>query len=441
MAEKVGFISLGCAKNLVDSEHMLAALDDAGYEVTGEIENTLAVVINTCGFLASAREEALENIAEVALLKDEGKVGNIIVTGCLSERDRESLFEQNPAIDALVGCGSYHKIVEVLERVKNGERVCAFDELTAEPLEQSRILTTPHYFSYLKIAEGCNNRCSYCVIPSLRGPYRSRAMEDIVAEAEGLAESGTRELIVIAQDTSRYGTDRYGKRMLPELLKALCKIEKLKWIRVHYLYPDEIDDELIEVIASEEKVVKYLDIPIQHVNDRILTAMNRRGDHKYLDALFTKLRERIPGVVLRTSLIAGLPGETDEEFEELCDFLARHKLERVGVFPYFPEPGSVAAELPDQVEDDVKEHRCELISNLQDRIMDAFNQSRIGSEVEVVVEGYDRYAEAFFGRTYCDSPEIDGKVFFTAEGKCAVGEFVTVRLLEDLDGDLIGERI
>lgn len=441
MAEKVGLISLGCAKNLVDSEHMLAALDDAGYEVTGEIENTLAVVINTCGFLASAREEALENVAEVALLKEEGKVGHIIVTGCLSERDRESLFEQDPAIDALVGCGSYHRIAEVLERVRNGERVCAFDELTAEPLEASRILTTPHYFSYIKIAEGCNNRCSYCVIPSLRGPYRSRAMEDILAEAEGLAESGTRELIVIAQDTSRYGTDLCGKRMLPELLKNLCKIEKLKWIRVHYLYPDEIDDELIEVIASEEKIVKYLDIPIQHVNDRILTAMNRRGDHAYLDALFTKLRERIPGLVLRTSLIAGLPGETDEEFEELCDFLGKHKLERVGVFPYFPEPGSVAATLPDQVEDDVKEHRCELISNLQDRIMDAFNQGRIGSEVEVVVEGYDRYAEAFFGRTYCDSPEIDGKVFFTAEEKCAVGEFVTVRLLEDLDGDLIGERI
>jgi len=441
MAEKVGLISLGCAKNLVDSEHMLAALDDAGYEVTGEIENTLAVVVNTCGFLASAREEALENIVEVAALKEEGKVGKIIVTGCLAERDRESLFEQNDSIDAIVGCGSYHRIVEVLERVLADERVCAFDELTAEPLEASRILTTPHYFSYLKIAEGCNNRCSYCVIPSLRGPYRSRAMEDVLEEAKGLAASGTKELIVIAQDTSRYGTDRYGKRMLPELLRELCKIEELKWIRVHYLYPDEIDDELIEVIASEEKVVKYLDIPIQHVNDRILTAMNRRGDHTYLDALFTKLRERIPGLVLRTSLIAGLPGETDEEFEELCDFLSKHKLERVGVFPYFPEPGSVAAELPDQVEDDVKEHRCELISNLQDRIMDAFNQSRIGSEVEVVVEGYDRYAEAFFGRTACDSPEIDGKVFFTAEEKCAVGEFVTVRLLEDLDGDLIGERI
>ncbi|MBQ3055845.1 MAG: 30S ribosomal protein S12 methylthiotransferase RimO [Oscillospiraceae bacterium] len=441
MAEKIGLISLGCAKNLVDSEHMLAALDDAGYEVTGEIENTLAVVINTCGFLASAREEALENVAEVAALKEEGKVGKIIVTGCLAERDRESLFEQNAAIDALVGCGSYHRIAEVLERVLKNERVCAFDELTAEPLEASRILTTPHYVSYLKIAEGCNNRCSYCVIPSLRGPYRSRAMEDILEEAKGLAASGTKELIVIAQDTSRYGTDCYGKRSLAELLQKLCEIEELQWIRVHYLYPDEIDDELIDVIANEEKIVKYLDIPIQHVNDRILSAMNRRGDHAYLDGLFTKLRERIPGVVLRTSLIAGLPGETDEEFEELCDFLSKHKLERVGVFPYFPEPGSVAADLPDQVEDDVKEHRVELISNLQDRIMDAFNQSRIGSEVEVVVEGYDRYAEAFFGRTYCDSPEIDGKVFFTADGKCTVGEFVTVRLLEDMDGDLIGERI
>ncbi len=441
MAEKVGLISLGCAKNLVDSEHMLAALDDAGYEVTGEVENTLAVVINTCGFLGSAREEALENIAEVAALKEEGKVQKIIVTGCLAERDREALFEAAPEIDALVGCGSYHEIAEVLARTLDGKRVCAFGELTEEPLEASRMLTTPPYMSYLKIAEGCSNRCSYCVIPSLRGPYRSRTLEDVVAEAEGLAASGTRELILIAQDTSRYGTDLYGKRMLAELLRRLCKIEDLKWVRVHYLYPDEIDEELMQVIADEEKVVKYLDIPIQHVNDRILTAMNRRGDHAYLDRMFTRLREVIPGVVLRTSLIAGLPGETDEEFEELCDFLAKHKLERVGVFPYSPEPGSVAADLPDQVPDDVKEHRCELIANLQDRIMEAFNQSRIGKSVEVLCEGYDRYAEAYFGRTAADSPEIDGKVFFTSEKKCMVGEFVTVKLTEDLDGDLIGERI
>ncbi|MBE6916016.1 MAG: 30S ribosomal protein S12 methylthiotransferase RimO [Ruminococcaceae bacterium] len=441
MAETIGVISLGCAKNLVDTEHMLAALDDAGYRVTGEIENTLAVVINTCGFLSSARAEALENIAEVAALKSEGKVQKIIVCGCLAERDRETLFEQAPEIDALVGCGSYHEIAEVLKKTLEGNRVTAFGELTAEPLEASRLLTTPQYFSYLKIAEGCNNRCSYCVIPSLRGEYRSRVLEDVVAEAEGLAQSGTRELIVIAQDTSRYGTDLYGKRALPELLGKLCQIEDLKWIRVHYLYPDEIDDALIDVIASEEKIVKYLDIPIQHVSDRILTAMNRRGDHQYLDELFTKLRARIPGLVLRTSLIAGLPGETDEEFEELCDFLSRHKLERVGVFPYFREPGTVAAELPDQVPEDIKEHRCELIMNLQDRIMEAFHQSRIGTEVEVLCEGYDRYAEAFFGRSAADSPEIDGKVFFTAKEKCSIGAFVNVKITEDLDGDLFGERI
>lgn len=441
MAEKIGVISLGCAKNLVDSEHMLAALDDAGYHVTGEIENTLAVVINTCGFLAAAREEALENIAEVAALKREGKTQKIIVCGCLAERDRETLFEQNAEIDALVGCGSYHEIVEVLEKTLKGERVTAFGELTEEPLEASRLLTTPPYVSYLKIAEGCNNRCSYCVIPSLRGPFRSRLMEDVLAEAEGLAASGTKELIVIAQDTSRYGTDLYGKRMLPQLLHKLCEIEGIVWIRVHYLYPDEIDDALIETIATEEKIVKYLDIPIQHVNDRILTAMNRRGDHAYLDALFTKLRAKIPNLVLRTSLIAGLPGETDAEFEELCDFLAKHKLERAGVFPYFAEPGTVAAGLPDQVPEDVKEHRVELISNLQDRIMEEFHQSRIGTEVTVLCEGYDRYAEAYFGRTYADSPEIDGKVFFTANNKCAVGSFVTVKITEDLDGDLVGECI
>lgn len=443
MADKVGFISLGCAKNLVDSEGMLACLDKAGYQVTGEIENTAAVVINTCGFLQSAKEEAAEYFKEIAALKDEGKIGKLIVAGCLAQREGEELFREFPEIDALVGCGSFLEIDKIVKETLAGQRPAAFGDIDAPICEQSRMLTTPPYSAFIKIAEGCDNRCSYCVIPDLRGKFRSRRIEDVTDEARALAEQGVRELILVAQDTTRYGTDLYGKRMLKELLDELCKIEELKWIRVHYMYPDEIDDELIDAIAKQDKILKYLDLPIQHVNDRILTAMNRRGNGAYLDELFTKLRKRIPGLVLRTSLIAGLPGETDEEFTQLCEFLKKHRIERAGVFPYSPEPGSVAADLPDQVDEEVKERRCEIVADIQAEIMADYNARLIGKEVTVLCEGYDRYCEAFFGRTFADSPEVDGKVFFTCTGdlKPKIGAFIRVRIDEDLDGDPIGEMV
>ncbi len=439
MAKKIGIISLGCAKNLVDSEQMLAILDDAGYELTAELEFADAVIINTCGFIESAREEAYENIREVGLLKGEGKVGKIIVAGCLPERERESLLEKFPEIDILLGCGSFGDIVSAIDKAFNDERGAIFGDIDAPITEQGRILTTPEYMAYIKIAEGCDNRCSYCVIPSLRGKFGSRKMEDVLSEAEGLAQSGVRELIVVAQDTTRYGLDLYGERKLPELLREMCKIDGISWIRLHYLYPDEISDELIDVVASEEKIVKYLDIPIQHVNNRILTAMNRRGDSKYLDELFTKLRVKIPGVVIRTSLIVGLPGETDEEFEELCDFVAKHKIERAGAFTYSPEVGTPAAEMENQIDEKTKEHRLELISSLTMRIMDDWNKEKLGREVLVLCEGFDRYAECFYGRSAADSPDIDGKIFFDAPKNTPIGEILKVKITDILDGDLVGE--
>lgn len=438
MAKKVGIISLGCAKNLVDSEQMLALLDDAGFELTAELEFADAVVINTCGFIESAREEAYENIREVGLLKDEGKVGKIIVAGCLPEREREALLDKFPQIDILLGCANFGDVVSALERAFDGERTAIFGDIDSPVKEQGRILTTPEYMAYIKIAEGCDNRCSYCIIPSLRGKFRSRKMEDILSEAEGLALSGVRELIIVAQDTTRYGLDLYGELKLHELLREMCKIEGISWIRLHYLYPDEIPDELIDVIASEEKIVKYLDLPIQHINDRILSAMNRRGDSKYLDELFTKLRARIPNLVIRTSLIVGLPGETDEEFEELCDFVAKHKIERAGAFVYSPEIGTPAAEMENQIDEETKARRLELISSLTMRIMDDWNKEKLGSEIEVLCEGFDRYAECFYGRSYADSPDIDGKIFFDAPKTTPLGEILKVKITDVLDGDLVG---
>ena len=441
MAKKVGIISLGCAKNLVDSEQMLSLLDDAGFEFVSDLEDVDAVVINTCGFIESAREEAYENIREAGVLKEEGKIGKIIVAGCLPQRVGEELFENFPEIDALIGCGSFLEIVDAVKRTLDGEQVSLFGDIDAPIREEGRILTTPVHMAYIKIAEGSDNRCSYCVIPSLRGKFRSRKMEDIISEAEGLASSGVKELIVVAQDTTRYGIDLYGERKISALLKELCKIEGIEWVRLHYLYPDEIDDNLIETVANEEKIVKYLDIPIQHVNDRILTAMNRRGNSKYLDELFTKLRERIPGLVLRTSLIVGLPGETDEEFEELCDFIAKHRIERAGAFPFSPQEGTPAAEMPDQIPESVKERRVELICSLTDRIMNEWNESKIGKVEKVLCEGFDQYAECFFGRSYADSPDIDGKIFFDAPKNTPVGEIYDVELTEVLDGDLVGKLL
>ncbi len=440
MGKKVAMVSLGCAKNQVDAEQMLCLLHEAGYEITTEVEYSDVTIVNTCGFIESAKSEAIQEILELGLLKKEGKIGKILVSGCLSQRYQDQLMEELPEVDGILGCGSYTDIVSAVDDVLGGDQPRRFDDIDGALEEVGRVLTTPDYYAYLKIAEGCDNHCAFCVIPSLRGKYRSRRFEDLVEEAQMLADQGVKELIVIAQDTSRYGIDLYGKRRLAELLRELCKIQGLHWIRIHYLYPDEMDEELIDTIAQEEKICSYLDIPIQHCNDQILRHMNRRGNKEYLQWLLPHLREKIPGLVLRTSLIAGLPGEGEEEFQELCEFLKEQKMERVGCFAFSPEEGTPAAkmEYPPQA---VAERRAEIISELQGRIMDDYNQSKVGTTVEVLVEGYDRLAECQFGRTYADSPEIDGMVFFQAERRYRPGEFVQVAIEETMDGDLIGTAV
>lgn len=437
MGNRIGVISLGCAKNQVNAEQMMYLLREAGFEILPSVEGADVVIINTCGFIDSAKSEAIDNILAMAALKAEGVIGKILVTGCLSQRYQQEILTELPEVDGILGTGSYGYIVSAVKQLLAGNPVSRFDDIDAPVDEVGRILTTPDYYAFLKIAEGCDNRCSYCVIPSLRGKYRSRTMDDCLYEARMLAEDGVRELLVVAQDTSRYGIDLYGERKLPELLRALCRIEKLHWIRVHYLYPDEMTDELIDVIASEPKIVKYLDIPIQHVNDKILKRMNRRGTRAELDELFAKLRARIPDVVIRTSLITGLPGEGEAEFEELCQWLREHKLERVGAFAFSPEEGTPAAKM-DYPSEEIAVRRAQLVEELQSRIMDELNSARVGTVMEVLCEGYDPDNEQYFGRTYADSPDIDGRVLFSADRAVTVGSFVPVRMTDVCDGDLTG---
>ncbi len=437
MKNRVGLISLGCAKNQVNAEQMLFLLQEAGYEILPDVLGADVVIINTCGFIDSAKSEAIDHILAMGQRKEEGLVGKILVTGCLSQRYQDEIMEEMPEVDGVLGTGSYGQIVEAVEKLLHGEQVSLFGDIHAPVDEVGRILTTPDHYAYLKIAEGCDNRCSYCVIPALRGKFRSRTMDDCLYEARMLAEDGVKELIVVAQDTSRYGIDLYGKRMLPELLRELCKIEKLHWVRVHYLYPDEMTDELIRVIASEPKIVKYMDIPIQHVNDKILKLMNRRGTKAELDALFAKLRREIPDVVIRTSLITGLPGEGEEEFEELCTWLKEQKLERVGAFAFSPEEGTAAARMEYPVEE-VAVRRAEIVAELQSRIMDERNAARIGTKMEVLCEGYDGENDCYVGRTYADSPDIDGRVLFQAPEGARAGNFYDILISDVSDGDLLG---
>lgn len=437
---KIGFISLGCAKNQVNCEQMMYRLQEAGHEILPDVNGADVVVINTCGFIDSAKSEAIDNIIAMGQLKEAGAIGKILVTGCLSQRYQDEILEEMPEVDGLLGTGSYGEIVPAVEALLEGRSVERFGSIHAPEEEVGRVLTTPQHYAYLKIAEGCDNHCAYCVIPSLRGKYRSRQMDDVLYEARTLAADGVKELIVVAQDTSRYGTDLPGhKRLLGELLRQLCRIEGIHWVRVHYLYPDEIDDELIDVIASEPKIVKYLDIPIQHINNDILRRMNRRGNGAYVEALFQKLRERIPGLVLRTSLITGLPGEGEAEFQELCAFLKRAKLERVGAFAFSPEEGTPAAkmEYPDS---EVAAQRAEIVEELQSRIMDAYNEAMLGKTLEVLTDGYDPEEDLYYGRTYADSPEIDGRVWFTADRTVKTGSFVSVTVTGVRDGELTGQE-
>ena len=434
----IGFISLGCAKNQVDCERMMFRVQEAGHTVQADIPGSDVVVINTCGFIDSAKSEAIDYILQTAALKAEGQVGKILVTGCLSQRYQGDILEEMPEVDGVLGTGSYTKIVPAIEQLLSGHKVVDFGSIDAPEQEVGRVVTTPEHFSYIKIAEGCNNRCAFCIIPYLRGRYRSRQLDDVLYEARILAANGTKELIVVAQDTSRYGTDfPEHKRLLPELLRELCKIDGLHWIRVHYVYPDEIDDELIDVIANEPKIVKYLDIPIQHCNDQILAAMHRRGDKKLIVDLFAELRRRIPGLVIRTSLITGLPGEGEEEFQELCQFLREQRLERVGAFVFSPEEGTPAANM-DYVDEETAKERAETLEMIQSEIMDEYNAAMLGKTLEVLVDGYDEEQEQFYGRTYADSPDIDGRVWIASEEPLQEGEFVYVTIDGCVDGDLAG---
>ena len=439
MSYNIHFISLGCEKNVVNCEQMMALCRQAGHTLTETPEGADVAVVNTCGFLTSANEEAIENILRMAALKQEGKLKKILVTGCMTERYREEVPKELPEVDGVLGTGSYGDIVEAVEAVMAGERPSRFGDINAPVDEFGRVLTSPPWYAYLRIAEGCDNWCAFCIIPKLRGRYRSRSMEHVVEEARALAERGVKELIVIAQDITRYGTDWDSRPHLADLLEELVKLP-FRWIRLHYLYPEMIDDHLIDVIAREEKIVKYLDIPLQHCNDGILRRMNRRGDKAYLEELLDKLRERIPGLVLRTSLITGLPGEGEAEFEELCQFLWDQRMLRAGVFPYSPEEGTPAAKM-ERVDTEEAIRRAELVVDIQSRIMDEWNEEMQGEVLEVLCEGFDGQSMSYVGRGYADSPEVDGHIYFTAEGPVEAGTFVRVRITGTMDGDLTGELV
>ena len=439
MKKSIALISLGCAKNLVNSEQMLYLLDEAGYALSPDPEGCDAVIINTCGFIDAAKSEAIDTILQMAELKAAGKLGKIIVTGCLPERYRDDIRVELPEIDAILGVGSFADIVSALDEAFAGNIVEYFGDKNAPVDELPRVVSTGPAWAYLKIAEGCDNFCAFCAIPYIRGRYRSRSMTNILEEARSLAEHGVKELIVIAQDITKYGTDLYGKRSLAELCSKLSEIDGIEWIRLHYTYPDQFDDELIDEIASNDKIVKYLDIPIQHINDGILRAMNRHGTSDDIRRLFKDLRQRIPGLVLRTSRIAGLPGEGEAEFEELCEFLREAKIERAGVFPFSPEEGTRAAKM-EHVDFETAQRRAELIMQLQSEIMEEFCRSQVGKTLRVLCEGYDEEQKMFFGRSYADSPDIDGLVFFDGAG--CEGNIVDVKITAITDECfLIGEEV
>ena len=440
MGKRVGMISLGCAKNQVNAEQMLYRLQQAGYTLQEDVDGADLVIVNTCGFIDSAKSEAIDNILAMGALKQEGRIGRLLVTGCLSQRYQDEILQEMPEVDGVLGTGSYDDIVSVADRLLNGgETVSEFGDIDAPADEAGRVLTTPQHYAYIKIAEGCNNFCAFCIIPKLRGRYRSRPMEDILTEARALAADGVKECIVIAQDITRYGVDLYHEKKLPELLRELCQLD-FHWIRLHYLYPDTITDQLIDTIAAEPKICKYIDMPIQHCNDTILKAMRRRETHAGLLAMMETLRAKIPGVVLRTSLITGLPYEDEAAFDELCEFLRETHIERAGVFPYSPEEGTDAAEMPNRVDTAEAERRAELVADVQSRIMDDFNESRMGDLTEVLCEGFDPQSMQYIGRSYAESPDIDGHIYFTSADDVNPGDFVTVRITGAMDGELVGER-
>ena len=443
MAYTVGMVSLGCAKNQVDGEVLMASLKNAGFLTVDDAALADIAIVNTCGFIESAKRESIEEILELAALKKEGKIKKLVITGCLSERYQKEMHQELPEADAVLGIGANGDIAPLLTKMmEENTYVESFPDKSRMPLCGDRELTTPSYFAYVKIAEGCDNRCSYCAIPLIRGGYRSRTMESIEEECKSLVANGAKELVLIAQDTSRYGIDLYGEYSLAKLMRRLCRIDGLRWLRVLYCYPDSITDELLDTMAREEKIVKYIDLPLQHASGPILRAMNRRGDRQSLTALMNKIRERVPGVVLRTTLITGFPGETEEDFTELAEFVKDVKFQRLGCFAYSQEEGTPAAELPGQLDEEVKAHRAELIMDRQMEIMERQGMELIGKTLEVLVEGYDRYAECWFGRSWRDAPDVDGKIFFTTGGKRPrLGSFVQVMVEDCMDCDLTGRLV
>ena len=435
----VGMISLGCEKNRVDAEMMMARLQKAGYELVDDASCADVAIVNTCGFIEAAKKESIGEILELGKQKAAGQIKAIVVTGCMAERYQQEIRKELPEADAVCGIGADADIVEVVNRTLRGEHPELFPEKTLLPLCGERVHSTPLYSSYIKIAEGCDNRCSYCAIPLIRGPYRSRPMESILEEAKALAESGTKELIVIAQDTTRYGRDLYKKWMLPELLHELGTVDGVEWIRLLYCYPDFMTEELMDTIAQEPKIVKYVDLPLQHCSGPVLRAMRRFGDREKLTALIGKMRERIPGLVLRTTVIAGFPGETEEDFAELCDFIKEIRFERLGCFAYSQEEDTPAAEMENQIEEEEKRRRAGRVMETQMGIMQDWGEAQVGRVFDVLTEGFDEETQCWFGRSYADAPEIDGRVYFTAADAPVPGQFVRVRITACMDCDLMGE--
>ncbi|MBR6792102.1 MAG: 30S ribosomal protein S12 methylthiotransferase RimO [Ruminococcus sp.] len=441
MPIKVGMVSLGCSKNLVDSERMLYKLRQKGYELVTEPGLADIAVVNTCGFIQSAKEEAIETIIELGKLKDDGTLKKIIITGCLTERYKQETAELFPEADAVIGIGNNKDIVDVLDHVLANERVVDFAPKLDAELTGERIISTLPFFAYLKIAEGCSNCCTYCAIPQIRGKFRSVPMEDVLAEAKWLADNGVTEVVVIAQDSTRYGEDLYGESKLPQLLRKIAEIDGIRWIRVLYCYPERITDELLDTMANEPKIIKYLDIPIQHCDGDILSRMNRWGDEAQLEELFAKIRSKVPGIVLRTTLITGFPGETNEQFEALAEFVQRVRFDRLGCFAYSREEGTKAYDFENQVDESVSAHRADIIMEQQMLISAESNEKLMGKELTAVVEGFDKFGECYFGRTEADAPDIDGKVFFSSDKPLEIGDFVTIKITDTLDYDLIGDVI
>ena len=440
--KKIGFVSLGCSKNLVDTEVMLHHLHRAGYEITPDETEADVIVINTCGFIESAKQESIDSILDIAWLKENRSLQGIIVTGCLAERYREQILEQMPEVDALVGVGSLSRIAEAVTAIERGERgFSAFDDKETAPLGGVRILTTPSYPAFLMVAVGCDNRCTYCAIPLIRGRFRSRPIEDLVAEAKELEALGVKELNIIAQDTSRYGLDLYGEYRLAELVRRLTAETSIPWLRLLYCYPDKITDELIDELASNDRLLKYMDIPMQHISDPILAAMNRHGDSTLIKDTVRRLRERVPGITLRTTAIVGFPGESEADFEQLCAYVKEARFDRFGAFPYSAEEDTPAAELPGQIDEQVKQDRYDILMSTQLPISMAHNEEKVGKTLTVLCEGYDPVAGTHYGRSEADAPDIDGKIYFRAGKRIPAGEFVQVTVTEAMDYDLVGDVV